>query len=91
MSKQPQRRIRMKLDLGADSWKELHHALAAITFRCSEQQQRDPDGRVDVVSGGCGSSFILDITVDPSQDAEGFQRDLKAYMEATRKDSTNAQ
>ena len=84
----PVRSIQLKLDLQADSWPELFWALEAIAHRCREQEDRGPYEPANVVSGGVGSGFILDIAVDPTKTAERYQQDLKAWV-AHRRAASN--
>jgi hypothetical protein len=83
MSEQPKRRIVLKLDLQADSWAELEFAMNGIM--CRLFGEIDEDGPVSVVSGGVGSGHILTVTVNRDQTAEGYQRDLAAYVAEVRR------
>lgn len=75
----PHRRIVLELKLEADSWTELEHGITSVQHRIFEQ--KGFDAPVDVVSGGCGNSHILTVRVNPQQDAAGYQRDLRAYLD----------
>lgn len=84
MSDAPQRRIQIKLDLGADSWKEVAQSLGEIQHRVYEQEDKAPNDPISCTSGGCGSGWHLEAKVNMEQTAEGYRRDLTAYLNARR-------
>jgi hypothetical protein len=83
MANQPKRRIMLKLDLQADSWRELESAMRQVDHRLFGEM--DEEGPVSVVSGGVGSGHILTVTVNRDQTAAGYHRDLAAYMAEVRR------
>jgi hypothetical protein len=81
----PHRRLRLKLDLGADSWQEMRVAIKQIEYRLLEQEDNGPNERLVCTSGGCGSGWHLEVEVNVDQSPENYQRQLRAYVDSLHK------
>jgi len=67
----PRRRVRLTLDLGADSWNDLASALLGIAIRIDEAIERKEE-RVNIVSGSPSSGFLLHVDEDETITHESF-------------------
>ena len=78
----PHRRLRLHLDLQADSLDDLWHELRQIA------DDLDREGREvrDVASGGYSSGYHLTLTCDQYQTGDQYREQLEAWS-AARKES----
>lgn len=77
----PHRRLRLKLDLEADTLDDLTGALRNLA------NDMDIDSREEVLdraSGGYHSGYHLTLTCDPGQDHDRFHDQLMAWTAATK-------
>lgn len=83
-AKPPRRRIVAKIEIEADSWRDLRGALRQL------ETDMVVNGGVlrNVVSGGYSSGWIVTADEDESITHETWERDLKAHLQA--KDQSDA-
>ena len=75
----PERRLRLKLDLGADDLDELCGALRSIA---NELEIEDRETVTDRTSGGYGSGYHLTLSCDETMTGERFREELEAWRVA---------
>lgn len=77
----PHRVVRLALDLEADGYDDLRHALESIVWMLEAEPR--PMG-ADVTSGGYASGYQLTITVDQEQTGDAYREQLREWATARR-------
>lgn len=72
----PRRRIKLTLELGADSWRDAEIALEHIAYRIREADHLGQP-EVQVVSGGGSSGYQLHADEDPDITHDSYFKQLK--------------
>lgn len=80
----PRRRVVLKLEVGADSWRDLEGALNAVRHRLAEREQRGEE-RVLTTSGGVSFGFHLEADEDPDVDHDSYFVAVDQWIEEDRK------
>lgn len=77
----PKRRIVARIDVQADSWKDLHWAIAEARERAMESSE---EFFLSGGGGGCSFGFRIDVNINESQTAESYQRELSAWINSDK-------
>ena len=76
----PRRRLRLQLDLGADTLNDLYHALVSI----ADDLDHNGVEERDQTTGGYTSGHHLTLTCDPDQTGDQYREQLEAWSLARK-------
>lgn len=79
VSPAPRRRVRLRLDLGADSWDEAVRSLEGITLRVAEADARR-EASIDCTSGSPGAGFRLTGDEDAAVTHESYFEAVDVWL-----------
>lgn len=77
---QPKRRYVMKLEIGADTFRDLLGRLNSIQFDLERAIEGELDRDYSAVSGGYDAGWVLGIKFDPTMDHDRYVEVLNAYL-----------
>lgn len=84
MGAPPRRRVVCKIEIGADSWREMANALDAIAFRIWEANEKN-EQQVSVVNGGPTAGWTLEGDEDMTISHETYIDGIEAWLAERRR------